>query len=107
MLLTERSASTISGSIRLREFRAFLIHRGGMFARNLKKARTAEPELDEKSLASLAIAARLLQGFHTHQRFHEITSATLSSSAAISSLNSVDVVSSTSIYLWFSVEIRV
>src|SRR3954469_1389927 len=75
MLLTERSASTISGSIRLRDFWAFLIHRGGMFARNLKKARTAEPELDEKSLASLAIAARLLQGFHSHRvRFHEIRS---------------------------------
>jgi len=57
MLLTERSASTISGSIRLREFRAFLIHRVVMFARNFKKARTAEPELDEKSLASLAICS--------------------------------------------------
>jgi len=67
MLLTERNASTISGSTRLRDFWAFLIHRGGMFARNLKKARTAEPELDEKSLASLAIAVRLLQGFHSHQ----------------------------------------
>src|SRR5438876_6505595 len=114
MLLTERSASTISGSIRLRDFWAFLIHRGGMFARNLKKARTAEPELDEKSLASLAIAAPLLQGFHSHQAISRKNQylrrvecpATLPSSAAISSSNSVDLVTSTSIYLRFSVEIR-
>jgi hypothetical protein len=55
MLFMERSAFTISGSIRFRDFLAFLIHRGGMFARNLKKPRTAEPELDTNSLASLGI----------------------------------------------------
>jgi hypothetical protein len=38
-----------------------------MFARNLKKARTAEPELDEKSLASLAIAVRLPSRLSTCQ----------------------------------------
>jgi len=63
MLLTERSALTTAGSIRLRDFCAFLIHRGGMFARNLKNPRTAEPELDVKSLASLGLATRLLQAF--------------------------------------------
>jgi hypothetical protein len=46
--------------MRFRDFWAFLIHRGGMFARNLKNPRTAEPELDTKSLASRGIAARLL-----------------------------------------------
>jgi hypothetical protein len=56
MLFKELSASTISGLIRFREFRAFLIHRGGMFARNLENPRTAEPELDTKSLASRGIA---------------------------------------------------
>jgi len=60
MLFTERSASTISGSNRFREFRAFLIHRGGMFARNLMNPLTAEPALDEKSLASRGMVARLL-----------------------------------------------
>src|SRR5450432_24370 len=59
MRFTERSASTISGSIRFRDFWAFPIHRGGMFARNLKNLRTAEPELDTKSLASRGIAGRL------------------------------------------------
>jgi hypothetical protein len=39
----------------LRDFRAFPIHRGGMFARNLRNPRTADPELDKKSLASLAM----------------------------------------------------
>src|SRR5207253_638363 len=60
MLLAECSASTISGSIRFRDFCAFLIQRGGMFARNLKNPRTAEPELDWNSLASLGIEPRLL-----------------------------------------------
>jgi hypothetical protein len=60
MLFTERRASTISGSSRFREFRAFLIHRGGMFARNFMNPLTAEPELDEKSLASRGMVARLL-----------------------------------------------
>jgi|SRR5579864_6285220 hypothetical protein len=60
MLFTERSALTTSGSIRFRDFWAFLIHRGGMFARNLTNPRTAEPELDKKSLASLGIAVCLL-----------------------------------------------
>jgi len=57
MLFTERRASTISGSIRLRDFRAFFIHRGGMFARNLKNPRAADPELARKSLASLAMVS--------------------------------------------------
>jgi hypothetical protein len=52
MAFTDLSAATMSGSIRFREVRAFLIHRGGIFARNLVNPRTAEPELDEKSLAS-------------------------------------------------------
>src|SRR5438874_6614852 len=52
---TEWSASTISGSIRLRDLCAFLIQRGGMFALNFKNARAAEPELDTKSFASLGI----------------------------------------------------
>jgi hypothetical protein len=56
MLITECKASTISGSILLRDFCAFLIHRGGMFARNFKNPRAAEPELDEKSLAFLGIS---------------------------------------------------
>jgi hypothetical protein len=60
MVFIDRSALTISGSIRFREFRAFFIQRGGMFARNLTNPRTAEPELDEKSLASRGMAARLL-----------------------------------------------
>ena len=47
----------MSGSIRFRDLRAFLIRRGGMFARNFKNPRAAEPELDVKSLASRAIAA--------------------------------------------------
>jgi hypothetical protein len=55
MLFTEPSALAISGSIRFLEVRAFLIHRGGMFARNFVNPRTAEPELDTKSLASRAI----------------------------------------------------
>jgi hypothetical protein len=55
MLFIERRALTISGSICLREFRAFPIHRGGMFARNLRNPRTAEPELDKKSFACLAM----------------------------------------------------
>jgi len=59
MRFTERSASTISGSIRFRDIWAFPIHRGGMLARNLKNPRTAEPELDTKSLASRGIADRL------------------------------------------------
>src|ERR1700756_4567030 len=53
--LNERNASAISGSSRLRDIRAFRIHRGGIFARNLRNARTAEPALDAKSLASLGI----------------------------------------------------
>jgi hypothetical protein len=60
MLFSERSDLTISGSIRFRDFCAFLIHRGGIFARNLTNPRTAEPELDKKSLASLGIAVCLL-----------------------------------------------
>ena len=59
MLFTERRASAISGSSRLREFRAFLIHRGGMFARNLMNPLTAEPALDEKSLASRGMDQKL------------------------------------------------
>jgi hypothetical protein len=55
MLFTERSALTISGYMLFRDFFALLIHRGGMFSRNLKNARTAEPELDKNSLASLGI----------------------------------------------------
>lgn len=46
---------TISGSMRLRELRALRIHRGVMFARNLRYPRTTEPALDAKSLASLGI----------------------------------------------------
>jgi hypothetical protein len=45
----------MSGSMRLRESREFRIHRGGIFAWNFQKPRTTEPELDEKSLASLAM----------------------------------------------------
>src|SRR5690348_4981707 len=41
--------------MRLREFFAFLIQRGGMLARNFRNARTAEPALDANSLASLGI----------------------------------------------------
>jgi hypothetical protein len=55
MLLMERSALTISGSIRLRDFCAFFIQRGGMFARNLKNPRTAEPELDKRAWLPLAL----------------------------------------------------
>ena len=55
MLIRERSASTISGSILFRDCLAFFIHRGGMFARNFKNPRAAEPELDVKSLAFLGI----------------------------------------------------
>jgi hypothetical protein len=55
MFLTERRALTISGSIRLRDLWAFLIHRGGIFARNFKNPRAAEPELAAKSLACLGI----------------------------------------------------
>ena len=56
-LLSELSASTTSGSIRFRDFWAFFILRGGMFARNLKNPREADPELDLKSLASLGIVS--------------------------------------------------
>src|SRR5205807_1278997 len=45
--------------MRFREFRAFLIQRGGILARNLRNARTAEPALDANSFASLAIACLL------------------------------------------------
>jgi hypothetical protein len=65
----ERNALTISGSIRFREFCAFPIHRGGMFARNLKNPRTAEPELDKKSLASLGM--RLASSFFNKERAHQ------------------------------------
>ena len=41
--------------MRFREFRAFLIQRGGMLARNFRNARTAEPPLDANSFASLGI----------------------------------------------------
>jgi hypothetical protein len=41
--------------MRFRELRAFLIQRGGILARNFKKARTAEPALDANSFASLGI----------------------------------------------------
>src|SRR3984957_21001268 len=51
----ECSASTIPGSILLRDCWAFFIHRGGTFARYFKNPRAAEPELDAKSLAFLGI----------------------------------------------------
>jgi len=41
--------------MRLREFRALSIQRGGMFARNFRKALVTEPALDENSLASLGM----------------------------------------------------
>jgi hypothetical protein len=71
MLFMERSALTISGSICLRDFRAFPIHRGGMFARNLRNPRTAEPELDKKSLASLAmpLASSFLRVERAYQEY--------------------------------------
>src|SRR5712692_10044143 len=53
--ISERSDRTTSGSMRLREVRAFRIQRGGMFARNFRKPRTTEPALEEKSFASLGI----------------------------------------------------
>src|SRR5438034_11413313 len=58
--LSARKERTISGSTCLRDVRALRIHRGGMFARNLRYPRTTEPALDEKSLAFLGMESSLL-----------------------------------------------
>src|SRR5229473_1561868 len=70
----ERNAAAISGSMRLREARAFPIHRGGMFARNLRYPRTAEPALDAKSLASLGIPVLRDPVDGTLSKLHQVPS---------------------------------
>jgi len=55
--------------MRLRDLRALCIQRGVMLARNLKYARTTEPALDAKSLASLAIEFRLLMLQNTGTKY--------------------------------------
>jgi hypothetical protein len=71
MLFTERSALTISGSIRFREFRAFLIHRGGMFAPKFGESAHSRTRTGHKELGFTWHCVRLLIS-RVEFAYHEI-----------------------------------
>jgi hypothetical protein len=75
-------ARAISGSSRFREALAFLIQRGGIFALNLRKPLTGEPELASKSFASLGISPLVLGLIFSSRRYSDAIVLLRKSSAA-------------------------